>query len=60
MDSAEELQSYIYKLQLAVEQGRQKLQAEAAEGKTEVGQKHTYHPSDSRVKSCFHKQKVLE
>lgn len=33
MDSAEELQSYINKLQLAVEQGRQKL----LEGKTEVG-----------------------
>lgn len=35
MDSAEELQSYINKLQLAVEQGRQKL----LEGKTEVGLK---------------------
>lgn len=33
MDSAEELQSYINKLQMAVEQGRQKL----LEGKTEVG-----------------------
>lgn len=33
MDSAEELQSYINKLQLAVEQGRQKL----LEGKPEVG-----------------------
>lgn len=37
MDSAEELQSYINKLQLAVEQGRQKLlQGDGAEGKTEV------------------------
>lgn len=35
MDSAEELQSYINKLQLAVEQGRQKL----LEGKPEVGLK---------------------
>lgn len=38
MDSAEELQSYINKLQLAVEQGRQKLlHSDGAEGKTEVG-----------------------
>lgn len=38
MDSAEELQSYINKLQLAVEQGRQKLlQSDGLEGKTEVG-----------------------
>lgn len=38
MDSAEELQSYINKLQLAVEQGRQKLlQSDGVEGKTEVG-----------------------
>lgn len=38
MDSAEELQSYINKLQLAVEQGRQKLlHNDGAEGKTEVG-----------------------
>ncbi|CAG03231.1 unnamed protein product, partial [Tetraodon nigroviridis] len=37
MDSAEELQSYIHKLQVAVEQGRQKLlQSDAAEGKTEA------------------------
>lgn len=36
MDSAEELQSYINKLQLAVEQGRQKL-LHSDEGKTEVG-----------------------
>ncbi|XP_077438793.1 actin-related protein 5 [Vanacampus margaritifer] len=36
MDSAEELQSYISKLQLAVEQGRQKLlHSDGAEGKTE-------------------------
>lgn len=38
MDSAEELQSYINKLQLAVEQGRQKLlHCDGAEGKAEVG-----------------------
>lgn len=38
MDSAEELQSYINKLQVAVEQGRSKLlQSDGAEGKTEVG-----------------------
>lgn len=38
MDSAEELQSYISKLQLAVEQGRQKLlHSDGAEGRTEVG-----------------------
>ncbi|RVE70311.1 hypothetical protein OJAV_G00063400 [Oryzias javanicus] len=37
MDSAEELQSYIKKLQLAVEQGRQKLlHSDGAEGKTDV------------------------
>lgn len=36
MDSAEELQSYINKLQLAVEQGRQKLLQSDVEGKTEV------------------------
>ncbi|XP_026222598.1 actin-related protein 5 [Anabas testudineus] len=37
MDSAEELLSYINKLQLAVEQGRQKLlQSDGTEGKTEV------------------------
>lgn len=37
MDSAEELQSYISKLQLAVEQSRQKLlQSDGGEGKTEV------------------------
>lgn len=37
MDSAEELQSYISKLQVAVEQGRQKLlQSDGAEGKTEA------------------------
>lgn len=37
MDSAEELQSYISKLQVAVEQGRSKLlQSDGAEGKTEV------------------------
>ncbi|XP_067384319.1 actin-related protein 5 isoform X2 [Channa argus] len=37
MDSAEELQSYINKLQLAVEQGRQKLlQSDGVEGRTEV------------------------
>uniref|UniRef100_A0A3B3Y968 Actin-related protein 5 n=1 Tax=Poecilia mexicana TaxID=48701 RepID=A0A3B3Y968_9TELE len=37
MDSAEELQSYINKLQLAVEQGRLKLlQSDGAEGKMEV------------------------
>uniref|UniRef100_A0A3P9L628 Actin-related protein 5 n=1 Tax=Oryzias latipes TaxID=8090 RepID=A0A3P9L628_ORYLA len=36
MDSAEELQSYIKKLQLAVEQGRQKLlHSDGVEGKTE-------------------------
>eukprot|EP00066_Takifugu_rubripes_P009444 XP_003976394.1 PREDICTED: actin-related protein 5 [Takifugu rubripes] len=39
MDSAEELQSYINKLQVAVEQGRQKLlQSDGAEGKTEVSE----------------------
>ncbi|KAM6924688.1 actin-related protein 5 [Xenentodon cancila] len=39
MDSAEELQSYISKLQLAVEQGRQKLQpSDRAEGKAEVSE----------------------
>ncbi|KAM7412252.1 hypothetical protein PAMA_021952 [Pampus argenteus] len=39
MDSAEELQSYINKLQLAVEQGRHKLlQSDGAEGKTEVSE----------------------
>ncbi|CAK6976380.1 actin-related protein 5 [Scomber scombrus] len=39
MDSAEELQSYINKLQLAVEQGRQKLlHSDTAEGKTEVSE----------------------
>lgn len=38
MDSAQELQSYINKLQLAVEQSRQKLlQSDGVEGKTEVG-----------------------
>lgn len=38
MDSAEELQSYINKLQLAVEQGRQRLlQSDGPEGKVEVG-----------------------
>jgi len=37
MDSAEELQSYINKLQLAVDQGRQKLlHSDGAEGKMEV------------------------
>lgn len=37
MDSAEELQSYINKLQLAVEQGRMKLlQSDGVEGKMEV------------------------
>lgn len=37
MDSAEELQSYINKLQVAVDQSRQKLlQSDGAEGKTEV------------------------
>lgn len=37
MDSAEELQSYINKLQLAVEQGRLKLlQSDGADGKMEV------------------------
>lgn len=41
MDSAEELQSYINKLQLAVEQGRQKLlHSDGAEGKTDVGVAH--------------------
>lgn len=39
MDSAEELQSYINKLQLAVEQGRQKLlHSDGAEGKAEVSE----------------------
>ncbi|XP_037540234.1 actin-related protein 5 isoform X1 [Nematolebias whitei] len=39
MDSAEELQSYINKLQVAVEQSRQKLlQNDGAEGKTEVSE----------------------
>ncbi|XP_037540235.1 actin-related protein 5 isoform X2 [Nematolebias whitei] len=39
MDSAEELQSYINKLQVAVEQSRQKLlQNDGAEGKTELEQ----------------------
>uniref|UniRef100_A0A667XGD3 Actin-related protein 5 n=1 Tax=Myripristis murdjan TaxID=586833 RepID=A0A667XGD3_9TELE len=39
MDSAEELQSYINKLQLAVEQGRQKLlHIDGVEGKTEVSE----------------------
>ncbi|XP_041861024.1 actin-related protein 5 [Melanotaenia boesemani] len=39
MDSAEELQSYINKLQLAVEQGRQKLlHSDGAEGKMEVSE----------------------
>lgn len=38
MDSAEELQSYIHKLQVAVEQGRHKLlQSDGAEGKAEAG-----------------------
>ena len=37
MDSAEELQSYISKLGVAVEQGRHRLlHSEGAEGKTEV------------------------
>ena len=44
MDSAEELQSYINKLQLAVEQGRQKMQPnDRIEGKTEVGEMHETH-----------------
>ncbi|XP_076597347.1 actin-related protein 5 [Chaetodon auriga] len=39
MDSAEELQSYINKLQLAVEQGRQKLlHSDGAEGRAEVSE----------------------
>ncbi|XP_030277726.1 actin-related protein 5 [Sparus aurata] len=39
MDSAEELQSYISKLQLAVEQGRQKLlHSDGVEGKSEVSE----------------------
>ncbi|CAN9515779.1 unnamed protein product [Ophioblennius macclurei] len=38
MDSAEELQSYINKLQLAVEQARQKLLQDGADGKTEVSE----------------------
>lgn len=39
MDSAEELQSYINKLQLAVDQGRQKLHpSDRGEGKTEVSE----------------------
>ncbi|GAA6220051.1 actin-related protein 5 [Lates japonicus] len=39
MDSAEELQSYINKLQLAVEQGRQKLlHSDGADGKMEVSE----------------------
>ncbi|XP_074500886.1 actin-related protein 5 [Sebastes fasciatus] len=39
MDSAEELQSYINKLQIAVEQGRQKLlHSDGVEGKTEVSE----------------------
>ncbi|XP_072223366.1 actin-related protein 5 [Leuresthes tenuis] len=39
MDSAEELQSYINKLQLAVDQGRQKLlHSDGAEGKMEVSE----------------------
>lgn len=39
MDSAEELKSYISKLQVAVEQGKQKLlQSDGAEGKTEVSE----------------------
>ncbi|CAL8323862.1 unnamed protein product [Merluccius merluccius] len=39
MDSAEELQSYINKLHLAVEQGRQKLlQGDSTEGKAEVSE----------------------
>ncbi|XP_071331791.1 actin-related protein 5 [Trachinotus anak] len=39
MDSAEELQSYINKLQLAVEQGRQKLlHSDTAEGRMEVSE----------------------
>lgn len=37
MDSSEELQSYINKLQLAVEQGRQKLlQSDGVDGRMEV------------------------
>ncbi|KAK7884341.1 hypothetical protein WMY93_027464 [Mugilogobius chulae] len=36
MDSAQELQSYIHKLQLCVEQGRLRLQSEGVEGKAEV------------------------
>uniref|UniRef100_A0A3P8T3J3 Actin-related protein 5 n=1 Tax=Amphiprion percula TaxID=161767 RepID=A0A3P8T3J3_AMPPE len=45
MDSAEELQSYINKLQLAVEQGRQKLlHSDGAEGRTEVGGTPADHP----------------
>ncbi|XP_071779777.2 actin-related protein 5 [Centroberyx gerrardi] len=42
MDSAEELQSYINKLHLAVEQGRQKLlHSDGPEGKTEVSELET-------------------
>lgn len=49
MDSAEELQSYINKLQLAVEQGRQKL----LEGKTEVGVKQMICVLDWRKKRMW-------
>ncbi|KAM9342231.1 actin-related protein 5 [Pholidichthys leucotaenia] len=38
MDSAEELLSYINKLQLTIEQGRQKLLQDGAEGKIEVSE----------------------
>lgn len=44
MDSAEELQSYIHKLQVAVDQGRQKLlQSDGAEPKTEASLTNHYH-----------------
>uniref|UniRef100_A0A3Q0T6B0 Actin-related protein 5 n=1 Tax=Amphilophus citrinellus TaxID=61819 RepID=A0A3Q0T6B0_AMPCI len=47
MDSAEELQSYINKLQLAVEQGRQKLlHCDGAEGKAEVEQEQPMDEAD--------------
>ncbi|XP_077422084.1 actin-related protein 5-like isoform X4 [Vanacampus margaritifer] len=47
MDSAEELQSYISKLQLAVEKGRQKLlHSDGAEGKTEVSRVGAAHGHD--------------
>uniref|UniRef100_A0A3B3BGU7 Actin-related protein 5 n=1 Tax=Oryzias melastigma TaxID=30732 RepID=A0A3B3BGU7_ORYME len=50
MDSAEELQSYIKKLQLAVEQGRQKLlHSDGAEGKTDSYHSMIYRPFSNEL-----------